>query len=79
MAEIPKTYIVVNRVFSLMALSCYLAPMTDRKNDQYRPQETQQRFKAALRGARIAGHKSGHAGRKEDDSRGRPGTTETTE
>jgi hypothetical protein len=31
--------------------------MTDKKNDQYSAQEAKQRFEAALRGARVAGHK----------------------
>jgi hypothetical protein len=31
--------------------------MTNKKDEQYSEQEAQRRFEAALRGARIAGHK----------------------
>jgi hypothetical protein len=32
--------------------------MTNKKDEHYSAQEAQRRFEAALRGARIAGHKS---------------------
>jgi hypothetical protein len=31
--------------------------MSDKSDDSYGPEEAQQRFRAALKGARIAGHK----------------------
>jgi hypothetical protein len=51
-------------------------PRTKKDDEQFSPEEAQRRFEAALRGARVAGHKKSSEIEKKDGSAPKKRATE---